>query len=1136
MERSIAPRVAAAMVALVHATALGQVCIAPEVARELDRCDDIRQASSIARPRAAPVTRQTQTAARTTAAGPQLAVPADVLDPRQRRDVGLLGRGIEILERLARNTPATDPRHADVLWRLANAYGELAYARERELRSLDEPLHQARARGESQVISRITNRARELTAQVRAARESSVRTWLALVDAHPQFRSIDEALFALALELTSLGRRDAARQAYHRLLRDAPQSRFVPHAYLAFAEHHLDARELDLAASFYERVLAIPPEHNPVYGLALYKLAWVRFNQERFRDSLDGFVRVIEHARASPGAPQSSSLLREARREIVLPYARVGRPGQAYAFFRRVAEGDAEALSMLESLAAHYFDAGRWPETVQVHHDLMARAPGSPHLCAWQARVLDATIASRPKADQVREVERLLAIRRERAGQGDAVARACDDEAATSVLLLATAWHREAVGTGDQPGTNDRRTMELAARLYERLRADFEDLSTISFARIDARDRPTGQGLAVYHAELLYELERWNECARAFDDAARMGARVGARSELAQDAAYGAVLCYDRVLAAAPPPSRAPNDRSQRSLAAEAERMLSAFRRFACLAPEHDELPVAQFRRALILFEHGRYDEASVLFRRVALDHPDAPVAEHAANLHLESLNVLAGAGRTGCVQALASDLSPVESRLCASEGARAAHPDVCGRIDPLRCEVGALAAQELHQQGHFPEAARAYLALVSPPRTCPQADRYLFNAAMAFEAARLLGRAIRVRQALLERFPESALAAPTRWLLAQAYHALAFYEPAAESYERFASTHPALDGTRCDPPSVCPNAPAALEHAVVMRAGLGQQDQALEDARQFSRRYAREHARESVRIAFAVAALHQRAERWGSLRSHLQELLRAHSEALTIDEVSRAEVGIARAWIREGRRDQAQRWLRSVIDRWTQGGDRALREAFPDPDERDARSVLARDAVAEALFELAEERRVAFDAIALAPLSGRASLARVNRWAGESFRPWLERKHAALASATEIYDRIAALSIPAWSIAAAARIGEMHQSIVDRAREMPVPAEIERDPELYEVYMVGLEGALGPIEDTAADRFAYCLSVATRARWFNDHSRRCEETLNRIDPARYPVQSELRGAATYVPATPATLGPPASLDSGDES
>ena len=299
-------------------------------------------------------------------------------------------------------------------------------------------------------------------------------------------------------------------------------------AWLSFAEFYFNDGDMDVARRMYEKVLEFPPPENRVYGFAVYKQAWVHFNLEDFRSSLASFVATIEFAAENPDASDATNLANSARRELVMPYARVGRPSQALEFFERYARNREEAMTMLESLAEIYFDTGQWTDTIAVYQNLMAENSDSDQICYWQSRVTNAIISSSSKPEQVRELQRMIDVWEAFAQQDRSaeVQTQCKSVTAGLLVWLATAWHREAIGSDSQPGTNDQATMNLAAELYRLILEKFPDMEQLEFPDIDRRDWPTEYRVSYYYAELLWKMEDWTACGPAFDNVVELDLRV----------------------------------------------------------------------------------------------------------------------------------------------------------------------------------------------------------------------------------------------------------------------------------------------------------------------------------------------------------------------------------------------------------------------------------------------------------------------------------------------------------------------------------------------------------------------------------------------------------------------------------
>ncbi len=1072
----------------------------------------------------------------------------------QTRTVDLMEHEIATLERILSRGDAHTPHQAEYLQRLADTYFELETFERRLARSLDARVYDDDTEATTQQTAAET--------QAADARDHAITTYARLVREHPELPNLDQVLFSLAFGLGESQQFEQARQVYLRIVRDFPNSRFVPHAWLSFAEHYFEEGDMSAADALYAHVLETPPEApNPVYGYALYKRAWVRFNLEDFAGALTQFARVLEFAEQHPDARDVGSLARQARRELVLPYARVGRPSQALAFFRRYADDADQAIEMLESLGQAYEDAGQWPEAIQVYHQLMSERPRSDALCRWQSRVTSAVISSRPKPEQRTEAQRLVDVMNAfaRASHPDDAVRACRQTTATILVELATAWHREAIGDGTQPGTLDRTTMRLAGELYRLVVAELPDMEQLDYPEIDRRDWPTLYRVSYFYAELLWRMDDFRACGPAFDRVVTLDPN----GEYTTDAAYAEVLCWDRVYQADYQPrerERTHEGTAPRDLSDDERAMAHAFQRYLCTAPDGEDRATVQYRLARIYYEARHFEEASVAFRAVAMEHADDPLGEIAANLHLDALNaIFRRDGRASCVTDLRSDLAPIAGLYCATPTAATEHPDLCPTIDQLQCDVLRLEAESIAHAGDHAVSARRYVAIARDHATCGRRDEMLWNAAIEYEAARLLGRAIQVRQALVDGFPNSDLAHRAAYLLGASYHALAIYSSAADWYERFARESP--DAETCTDAEraagTCAIAHVALENAVFFRLGLGETDRAIADAGLYERSYRRARPRETSAVVFSLGAIYESQGDWAHVLSHYRAFLRDYGRSARPDEVVRANVQIGRAQQELDHGDQAGAAFRAALGVWERGASEAIAELDATPEERALWEARARDGASEAEFYLAEERFAAFEAIRFPRFSGQRTVAAVMRWSTTELGPWLTRRFEALRAAEQAYDRIASLAVPEWQIAAASRVGEMYRSIVDDVRSAPVPAEIEDDDELYGIYSGTLEAVLngssaGPdgqwetADDLmctrsstepscvraplrqAAERFSYCLTLATRVRWFDERSAACERELHAMDAAAYPLAAELRGTPAF---DADRLAPPSAVE-----
>jgi tetratricopeptide (TPR) repeat protein len=391
-----------------------------------------------------------------------------------------------------------------------------------------------------------------------------------------------------------------------------------------------------------------------------------------------------------------------------------------------------------------------------------------------------------------------------------------------------------------------------------------------------------------------------------------------------------------------------------------------------------------------------------------------------------------------------------------------------------------------------------------------------MFDVALWMDAARRVGQAIRVRERIVARSPDTDAGRRALYLVGASYHALAMYAKAADAYERFALRFPGDTPDRCTEAErrsrLCPDAPAALRYAATFRLGLGGRERALADVRDFVRLYEQRQPQQAAEVSFAVGSIHESAGDHRAARDHWSAWLRRWERRADPGRVLEARVALGRASRAHGDADAAARAFADARAAWDAGVEERI--VGETEDDRRVRRFLARGAAAEARFALAEEAFEAFLAIPWRPFRGGPFA----RWLERDFRRWHDEKRAALDAASAAFDAVAALRVPHWQIAAAARVGEMVRRFFTAFREAPVPPEVRRDPELLAIYQAELDRESEPWRLASIARFRECVDRAAEVRWFNEWSTQCEAQLQRLEPRRYPIAAEVRATASFVP------------------
>lgn len=257
---------------------------------------------------------------------------------------------------------------AQYLARLIEDFAELVTLAEEEARALEAlpPAGQGEARPRREALLRDAQQYREQI--VHAARS--------VIDTAPTAPGMDAVLFRLAGALAGLSRHDEARRVYRSLLQRYPQSPYVPHAYLAFAEHFFAERAWEPAAQFYERARLPAEPANRVRAYALYRLAWTRLLLGAPAAATALFDEAIAWARAHPDAPDVAQLAEAARAEREAA-AWVAAP-------TRVVAGAFDAGAAAQA-AAVLDGAGDWRGALALYRRLLAQRSLDAGYCAWRA-------------------------------------------------------------------------------------------------------------------------------------------------------------------------------------------------------------------------------------------------------------------------------------------------------------------------------------------------------------------------------------------------------------------------------------------------------------------------------------------------------------------------------------------------------------------------------------------------------------------------------------------------------------------------------------------------------------------------------------------------------------------------------
>ncbi len=1106
--------------------------------------------------------------------GPTLTVDQFVGQQRDKINQ-ITDKQINYMAQLIKTAPDDDPQKPDYLFRLGELYAEKQRFLNFNARSLDQKVFEAQQAKNSGQVSSLQQKQKQYEKTAEESALKAVKSYVA-ASRYPKYNRMDEVLFRLAYLLQMIKKEDQAREFFHKLIKDFPNSKYVPNAYLSFAEFYFQKGEMENAGKFYEKVQQFP--QSSVFGFALYKQGWVQINLGNFKSALEIFVKVIQLCQNHKiPKNQAGPLEKEAKKDLVKAYGRTpgASPDKAWDFFQRM--GGDYAPKMLESLAELYWEQGMFPESSKIYRKIMSLNENSPRLCEWQNKVLRNTLSGGNKKDQVQELKRLGNVYEAMVKKPDVkkdVMAECKNTFHDTGKELALIWHKEAQRTKNSD------TYQLAGMVYKEFLSHFSQ----------EKDTPE---ITFYYGEILWQMNAWKEAAETYTKVVELDPK----GKYVKEAAYAAVLAWKNALNISDEGEGVDKEKGHekelkpRQIPEYQQKMINAFDTYIKYVPDAPELVKIKYRKARVYYDYNHFDEAIKLFADIVDHHTTDDLAIYSANLLLDCLNIL---------KHYKELLATVEKYL--SNPVLMKDQEFRKQMVMLKTDSLVVEAKQYEKDKNYKECGISFIAAAETIPDHKDHAQRLYNAGLCFQNARLIGQAIKAREALIHDHPKDTLAQRALFQIASGYHQLAYYSEAAKRYEEFANKFP---GEK--------QAFTALGNAYSFRIGLGEFDKAIEDMNSFVKYYGEKKPADAANVVFQMSEVYEKQSKNDELAKHLDAYLKKWGAKGGIDKQILAHFKLGQlAWnrscpqegvngacikvdrvtmngkqkalytINQGIKDkkkklkeklrtqcgpptsskitvydrnskqsaEAQKHFSEVLKLWNKGeAEHKLQTQVPNAGEAAARDVFMRFAAAGAVFYQAEQVYEQFLKVKFPqgldfqqPTQfDRPKVAEAKKKkyedSSKKFMIYLTEKTKLadrLASSEKdkkaMYDNVLDFHVAHWTIAASARIGQVFADFVNQLYTAEIPKDLKEQDEWgnrpREIFCDALVDKAEPIESKAVVGYDLCLKAATKESWFNEWSTMCEVELNQMKPAEYPLAAEAKPEPGYVstPITPAAV------------
>lgn len=902
-------------------------------------------------------------------------------------------------------------------------------------------------------------------AEMKRLQEEAIADYKRVAGDYPGYDRVDEVLYYLGSSLIEVSRSEEASEYYRRLIKEFPQSQYVPDAWLAVGEYFFEKAELDKALKAYQK--AEEYNESTVYGFAVYKQGWCYINKGEWDKAMERFRRVIKYAddQVKGGNKARLSLRKEAQKDYVRSYSNVGEGKGAKADFMKVGGKD-NYRQMLETLGNYYVDQGKHKDVIALFKDLITDDQESTRNAIYQGRVVEA--ASRlgnkkytvVESRQLQKIYLKIKVKADKTEDKDKKAeiekdlRQAADVSESTVRRLATSYHQEAIKTKNED------LYGLAAEMYEDYLALFPDT-------IYAYD------LRFFFAELLYKLEEFEKAGEQYSLVVEMRPDPNEtdpqkKPRFLLQAAEEAVRAYDNVVSdldKKSPPKITGLDPV--ALPELKQKLITACEKYLFYVPTGPRVVEIRYKMARIYYTYNYFEKAAPAFTEIVRKHPKHETAVYAANLTLDIYN---GLKDYDTLEALAREFYELKDL-----GDAEFKKSVRKVIEASTFKK--IEAREKRQD--FLAAAEAYMSFVRDFPESEYVEQSTYNAAVNYDKGGKLDKAIATRRLLVEKFPKSPLVPTVMYNIAESFERVADFEQASTEYEVFVQRFP-QDKRAQD----------ALFNAGVYRRTLLQYAKATDAFNAYLKAFP--NAAEATQVMFTLCEMIEERRDWG------------RAEACYFDFYKRNKARDPDRWL-------MSQYKRGLIFRdktkYKKGADEAIEDFEKQATKKmkelgkefqakmgRVNEALASLALARAEIEFAEYKRMNFK----------------NPENVKAFKKSFEDKGARAKATRKTFEQVIVMyREPEQTLASLYYMAEIVRDIIRAFTETPLPKGLTN--EQRELYKEELRAQTLPFEEQAIEAYKACVQKANDLGVYNRWSVKALERLHDYRPDEFPLISELR-------------------------
>jgi len=888
--------------------------------------------------------------------------------------------------------------------------------------------------------------------------EPSIALYREIIKNYPQFKYLGGAYYMLGYCLDASKQKEEAVKIWEEMAQKNIMTEYSAEVYMRIAEYYFSEKnDLKLALDYFMR--SAQNKEYKDYDKVVYKIAWTYYRMNEFQRAVDTFASLIFYADEMKrrGLPGGQDMRKESVQYIAISYAdeEWGSVDKAITYFTGI-DGSAFEVEVFDKLGKYYYENSNYAQAEKAYRFVLGRHPyyeSAPKIHEKLIQMYNKQAMLDKMQAEIELFTKLYDEESEWALKNRANATAIRDASnqAKDFLVGSAGYHQKLAQTAKEKGDFDTAKAEyaIAAQLYGKYMEKFPYTSESYDISYNLADSLYFSG-QIERAVLIYE--------RIRDDKNQ--------DKYRNDAGLATYICYSTIWENSPERLIKSEEKRGKPFSQLEEKLIQSSDIYLEIAKDAADRSAVAYNAARIFYDHGKFEDAEKRYLRIINEFPESEAALMAAR------DIVGAYTEKKDWVNVAKWSKILTDRLVAAKSPKG--KEITDEFKTYRGAALFKYAEQLQEEKKHREAADEYLRIVEENPYHQDADKALFNAAFNFEKALMFDSAMNIHERIYKEYPYSQIAPQSLYLVAYNAERSYNFEKALEAYMLLYKKYPTND---------------KKNFAIYNAALLLERLKRYKEASDYYSLYSREESGkpEGKDAAYLVGFMYQKSEDWKGMISRFNQFIDIYRGDAEVQHlVMRAYYQIAKTYEEKlGDWRNAKETYAKILEHYT------------------AKKLENEEAVvyaAEAQFKLIEDDFADYEKL---KIGGKNT---------KKLEESLKAKKEASQALTKKYAEVLAYKSE-WSYAAFYRQGNILQLFAEALINAPIPPEIEKEPELVDIYQQTLQEQIDPLEQSAVDMYVKTLELAKENRVFNKWTTLIIERLSRLRPQEYRMGKSPRYA-----------------------